>query len=317
VRSSTTIVAQPEAATVAACRAKRSMISSRAMSGWESDEVAKRWKANAEMRNRYLAAATQAMFDLARLAPGRRVLDLGTGAGDVALRAAGIVGPQGKVVAIDSSPGMVEAARGSVREAGTANVTVAEMDAQSLSFPEASFDAVLARMVLMFVEDLPRALAGIARVLAPGGRFAATTWSAIERNPFHSALHDVARGYGPLPDPPPEIVRAFRLSDLDALRRALTAAGFRDVEVRTVGGERVIPSIAEELEHQKTFPPVALLFARLSASERGKAWTEVARRWRAYERPDGACVFPQEMLVLGAAGGGAHQRRPELKGSRK
>src|SRR5438105_2774063 len=221
------------------------------MSGWKSAEVAERWKENAEARNRYLAAATEAMFDLARLAPGMRVLELGTGSGDVALLASARVGPSGRVLAVDSSSGMVDVARTSVRDAGAANVIVETMDAQALRLPDAGFEAALARMVLMFMDDLPHALSEIARVLVPGGRFAATVWSAPENNPFHAALIEVARGFGPLPEPAPEIVRAFRLCDAEALRRAVEAAGFADVEVRVVRSERVVPSIPAEIARQR------------------------------------------------------------------
>jgi len=240
------------------------------------------------------------MLELARLAPGARVLELGAGSGDVALMASARVGAQGSVLATDCSEGMVTAARASAHEAGATNVRVEQMDAQALDVPAASFEAALARMVLMYLNDLPRALAGVLRALAPGGRFAATTWSALEKNPHHAALVEVARAYGPIPEPAPEVVRAFRLSSPDALRSACEAAGFREVEVRVVSGERTVPSIEAEVARLGTWPPVAALFAALDDATRARAWDEVARRWRAFEGPRG-CVTPSEMLVLGAS----------------
>ena len=171
------------------------------MTAWNRSDVADEWRRNAESRNRYLAPATDAMFELARLEPGDRVLDLGTGAGDVAVMAAARVGSHGSVVATDASAAMVGAAQATLRDAGTSNATVRQMDVQAIDLPDASVDAVLARMVLMFIDDLPRALAGVARVLSPGGRFVAATWSALAQNPFHAALIGVAREHGPLPEP--------------------------------------------------------------------------------------------------------------------
>jgi ubiquinone/menaquinone biosynthesis C-methylase UbiE len=268
---------------------------------WFVAGIAEQWRQGAEERNRYLAPATEAMFALARIVRGMRVLDLGTGAGDVAIMAAERVGPLGSVLATDASEEMVQSASLATREAGALNVTVRRMDARALDLQEASFDAVLARMVLMFVDDLTLALEGIARVLARGGRFAATTWSALANNPFHAAIIDAAREHGPLPEPVPEFVRAFRLSDPDALLQAAKAAGLREVEVRAVAGERRVPSIAEEVERQKNWPLVAAIFASLDDTKKERAWTEVERRLCAFERPDGGAIFPTEILVLGAS----------------
>jgi ubiquinone/menaquinone biosynthesis C-methylase UbiE len=270
------------------------------MSGWQGRDTAELWRRNAEARNRYLASATAAMLDLARLAPGKRVLDVGTGAGDVALMAAERVGRCGSVVATDPSEAMVAAAEQAVRDTGAHNVTVLCMDAQAIDLAEASFDAALARMVLMFVDDRARALGQIARVLVPGGRFAATTWSAPERNPFHAALLDVAElAARPQRPPQAEIVRAFGLADPERLRRIVEQGGFADVEVHTVRGERIVASVAAEIERHKAWPPVAELFAALDEPARARAWAQVEERWRAFERADG-CVFPSEMLVVGA-----------------
>ncbi len=270
------------------------------MSDWFVAGVAERWRQGKEERNRHLAPATEVMFALARIEPGMRVLDLGTGAGDVAIMAAERVGAKGSVLATDASQEMVQSASLAAREAGTANVKVRRMDVRAIDLEEASFDAVLARMVLMFVDDLTAALGGVARLLAPGGRFAATTWSALANNPFHAAIIDVAREQGPLPEPVPAFVRAFRLSDPDTLLHAANAAGLRDVEVRAVAGERRVPSIAEELERQKSWPLVADIFASLDDSKKERAWAEVERRLRGFEGPDGGAIFPSEVLVLGA-----------------
>ena len=271
------------------------------MGEWSVASIAEQWRQAAAERNRYLAPATEVMFALARIGRGMRVLDLGTGSGDVAIMAAERVGALGSVLATDASDAMVQSASLAVREAGASIVKVRRMDARTIDLREASFDVVLARMVLMFVDDLTLTLRGVRRVLAPGGRFAATTWSALANNPFQAAMIDVAREEGPLPEPVPEFVRAFRLSDPDALRQAGEAAGLHEVEVRAVAGERCVPSIADELERQKSWPLVAGIFASLDDTKKRRAWTEVERRLRGFERPNGGAVFPTEVLVLCAS----------------
>lgn len=76
----------------------------------------------------------------------------------------------------DFSPGMVAAARQAL--ADQPNFTFEQVDAQAIPYPDASFDFVMAHYMLYHVPDRPRALAEIARVLKPGGRFFAVTLGA-------------------------------------------------------------------------------------------------------------------------------------------
>lgn len=86
---------------------------------------------------------------LAGLAPNNHVLDVGSGTGIVALRAAGTMGPSGRVVGIDLSDGMLEVARQNAREQGLADcVEFRKMDAESLDCQNGSFDAVVSLFAL-------------------------------------------------------------------------------------------------------------------------------------------------------------------------
>jgi methyltransferase family protein len=80
------------------------------------------------------------------------VLDLGSGAGDMALLAARLVGPEGSVVGVDSNPAILETARARARDAGHSNVSFKAGDIRELTL-ELEFDAVIGRYVLMFVPD--------------------------------------------------------------------------------------------------------------------------------------------------------------------
>lgn len=98
-----------------------------------------------------------------------RVLDLGSGAGDVALLAARLVGSGGEVVGVERDPSAVESANSRVREAGIANVHVLHADAQTLEGVDGAFDAVVGRLVLMYLPDPVAALARAAELLRPDG----------------------------------------------------------------------------------------------------------------------------------------------------
>jgi ubiquinone/menaquinone biosynthesis C-methylase UbiE len=113
-------------------------------------------------------AITRRVLGEAGLRPGMRVLDAGTGAGDVALLAAELVGPAGSVVGIDRNPAVLEIARVRARSAGLANVTFVAGDLRDPA-PGRDFDAVLGRLVLMHVPDPAAALRHLCHCLRPGG----------------------------------------------------------------------------------------------------------------------------------------------------
>jgi ubiquinone/menaquinone biosynthesis C-methylase UbiE len=128
------------------------------------------------------------ILDLAGLAEGESVLDIGCGTGSLALAAKRRVGPSGSVHGIDPSPEMVERARSKARRAKL-DVRLEAGVAQELELPDASVDVVFAMLVL---HHLPHdALLGagreIQRVLTPGGRFLAVDIDLDDaRNPRRS-----------------------------------------------------------------------------------------------------------------------------------
>jgi ubiquinone/menaquinone biosynthesis C-methylase UbiE len=116
----------------------------------------------------FLGRTTERLFRLAGLRPGMRVLDVGCGAGDVALLAAGLVGSGGEVVGIDTDRSAIEVARGRVRSLGLTNVSFIEGDART-GGPDGTFDAAVGRLVLMYCRDPADALRRIAARIRPGG----------------------------------------------------------------------------------------------------------------------------------------------------
>jgi arsenite methyltransferase len=109
-------------------------------------------------------------WQLGRLSPGERVLDLGSGAGTDSLVAAQMVGEQGHVTGIDMTPAMLAKARTAAAELGLENVEFVESEAERLPFADASFDVVISNGVIDLIPDKDAVFAELHRVLVPGGR---------------------------------------------------------------------------------------------------------------------------------------------------
>lgn len=104
----------------------------------------------------------------AGVAEGMNVLDVGSGAGDIALMAAGIVGPSGKVVGVDVNPDALKVARARAMEAGFTNVEFVEGDCRTADLGD-GFDAMIGRLVLTYLPDPAGALRSLVDRLRPGG----------------------------------------------------------------------------------------------------------------------------------------------------
>ncbi len=99
---------------------------------------------------------------------GMKVLDIGSGAGDVAMAAAQLVGPQGSVVGVDMNAAILETARARVRQAGHHNITFIAGDAREVELAN-DFDALVGRLVLMYLPDPGTALRQLVTHLRPRG----------------------------------------------------------------------------------------------------------------------------------------------------
>jgi len=114
--------------------------------------------------------------DRLRLQPGARVLDLCCGTGASALPAAEAVGPRGSVLGVDLTDALVQQARARAAALGLGQATFQCADVESLTFPPASFEAIVSVFGLFFVPDMRGMLTRAWGWLAPGGQLAITAW---------------------------------------------------------------------------------------------------------------------------------------------
>jgi ubiquinone/menaquinone biosynthesis C-methylase UbiE len=172
--------------------------------------------------DRRFAPVVEAFADSAALRTGERVLDLGTGTGAVARRAAADVGPGGRVVGVDVSAEMIARARRAAAQVTTPALTFIQARAESVPTRDEVFDVVLACLSMMYVIDRAAAAREIARVLGRGGRFLAAAWAGPEHCDIVRFQQAAARFAGP---PPVAGVGPGALADPGEFLRQLAAAG--------------------------------------------------------------------------------------------
>ena len=184
---------------------------------------------------RYSTLLSPQMADLADVAPGQRVLDVGCGPGALTAVLVDRVGA-GKVVAVDPSEPFVEAAR--VR---FPDVDVRHAPAEDLPFEADSFDAAIAQLVVHFMTDPVAGLREMRRVTRPGGVVAACVWDhAGGRGPL-SLFWEAARQLDPTAADELRLAGARR----DHLGELFKSAGISDVEQSEFGVTLQHPSFDE------------------------------------------------------------------------
>ncbi len=207
-------------------------------------------KAAIEAANAYEALFVPALFRqwaprvvaAAKIAPGERVLDVACGTGILAREAAATTGPRGSVAGLDPGPGML-----AVAERLAPGIEWRRGTAESLPFPDDSFDAVVSQFGLMFFEDKRRALREMHRVLRPGGRLAVAVWDALDRiSAYATEVELLDRIAGA---PAADALRApFVLGDREILEALFAEAGVAPVDVETRPGTARFPSIRTMVE---------------------------------------------------------------------
>lgn len=115
-------------------------------------------------------AGTGNPFAMGELAPGEKVVDVGSGGGIDSLVAARMVGSKGKVIGIDMTPEMLERARAAAAESGLDNVEFREAYMEEIPVTDGWADVVISNGVLNLTPDKQKTLAEMFRVLRPGGR---------------------------------------------------------------------------------------------------------------------------------------------------
>ena len=199
------------------------------------------WEAQAQAYHRFFSSITtrviDSLLDAAGVGPDSRVLDVACGPGYVA---AACAARGADVVGVDVAREMVGLAR-----RHHPHIRFEQADAEQLPFDDDAFQAVVGSFAILHLARPERAAAELARVLAPGGALALSTWDAPDRCRLLGLFVDAVAEVGA--EPPADVPSGppfFRFSDDEQFASLLQAAALVEVRVQTVAFAVRLPSAA-------------------------------------------------------------------------
>ncbi|MGV3588943.1 MAG: class I SAM-dependent methyltransferase [Adhaeribacter sp.] len=262
---------------------------------WQA--AAEAWYRWSPTLNQWLGKATDQMLAMANIAEGQQVLDVAAGAGEQSITAARKVGPTGLVLATDISSNILEFAQQMANQAGLNNIKTEVMDGENLTLPDASFDAVISRVGLIYFPDQQRALKEMLRVLKPGGKVAAIVYSTPDKNKFFSVPVSIIRNRAQLPPPLPGQPGPFSLGAEGVIEKVFTQAGMVNVKSALIDSPLRLPSAKECVRFEKeSFGALHQMMSGLPQEEKNAVWQEIEQELQQFETPTGF-VGPCEMVV--------------------
>jgi SAM-dependent methyltransferase len=244
-----------------------------------------------------LGPAARSLVEWSDLRDGEAIVDIGCGTGAAARCAAEKVRASGQVAGVDVNAGMLDVARSLAPVQGGV-IEWFENTAYQLPFTEGSFDAALCAQTLQFLEDRPRALAEMYRVLKTGGRIAVSLWCDIRECPYFRVLVEgVTKHIGA--ESAAGLRAAFGLSDLEAIRALLAGAGFKSVTTTVKELDLELPRLQDFVPLHVSATPMSTGFFAASAEARRAVVYDMSEDLAPYETGQGIRVPFRTHLVMG------------------
>ena len=266
------------------------------LDGWR--ETAQYWTKYSDTIAKMFAPLTEAMIERAGIHEGQSVLDVAGGAGEPSLTIAERVGPNGSVTCTDAVAQMVEAARDEANRRGLKNMQFQQCTADSLPFPDNSFDVVVSRLGVMFFLDSVGAMREMLRVVKPGGSLTFAVWYKSDVNPFCYLVSGVMDQHVKAAEADPNAPNAFRFAELGKLAGVMKEAGAIDVRDEIVSFDIEAPLSALEFwtMRSQTSDTLREKLAKLPAAEQSQIAEEVQQAVKDFF-PDNRMKFPTQMLI--------------------
>jgi ubiquinone/menaquinone biosynthesis C-methylase UbiE len=221
----------------------------------------------------FMGGFAEMALEVAGLLPGEQVLDVATGTGVLAVRAAKTAK---RVVAVDYAESMLARLRARLERDELKNVDVKQMDGMRLELESDTFDAAFSMFGLIFFPDRRRGFGELYRVLKPGGRAVVAGWGPMENAPVLSAMAGAVREALPELPPPPAVIPAFSLKDPAQFAAEMVQEGFDRVTILTRTLEQTFDGSAEEFFEKQSGANV--MVAGLREKLPAAKWKEVEKK---------------------------------------
>ncbi len=276
-----------------------------AVRAWDT-VLYERWKSNRKVFVGALGEVTGDVFEFFPPSRSARCIDIGCGFGETTQQLAGLVGPGGFALGIDSSPRFIEDARSEAREAGVENVAFEVSDAQTAEW-EPIYDYAFSRMGTQFFAAPVPAMRAIRGALKPGGRLAKICWRRKAESPMWAETERVVQQFLSRPDeyeadtcgPGP-----FSLGNPETTRGILEAAGFDEVELHQRDFDYFMGADMDEaIDAMLAIGPGAELIrlnGEYGESCRGEIAKALRDHYTAWQQPDGSIVGRGSAWIVAA-----------------
>lgn len=214
-----------------------------------------------------LSHHSEAVFPGLPVHAGDRVLDVGCGFGDTAIKLAKTVGPTGSVLGVDCCDAFLQHARVQALSEKPGNLHFMRGDAE-VALPTDQFDFVFARFGTMFFANPVAGLRNMRRALKPGGRMVHIVWRNRADNPWLSMAKDIVLDY--LPQPGAEAQTCgpgpFSMSDEDTVRAMMQSAGYTDITLERVDAPVLVGrDVKDAIAFQLAIGPAGEVFREAGA----------------------------------------------------
>lgn len=264
---------------------------------WE--EKSAEWKKTAYETVSKDDVPNQMLIDVAGVQVGDTVLDLASGTGEPSISIALHVGGQGRVVATDMTPNMLDAARRRAERLDLDNMRFEVCRMEVLPFEDRSFDAVTCRFGIMHASDPLTALKEARRVLKPGKKAAYMVHGPRESNTLWTTVHVTAPRLLQIDDSK-RVEHHFKFSEGDELAQLFRSAGFDAVEEKELC-RTLVKSGAEPFWNQLLTRDYGKIIQALDESRRADVHEAMAAAFQEYRDGGDYKIFTSQRFIVGTA----------------
>ncbi len=252
-----------------------------------------------------LTQHSEAVFPSLPVHKGDRVLDVGCGFGDTAMKLANIVGPSGKVVGVDCCDAFLDYAVGDAEAKGVTNISFMRGDAE-IELPSSQFDFAFARFGTMFFANPVAGLRNMRKALRPGGRMVHIVWRNRADNPWLSMAKDVVLDF--LPQPGTDALTCgpgpFSMSNEETVTAMMKSARYENIDLQRVDAPVLVGNdVDDAIAFQLAIGPAGEVFREAGAKaeeKRSEIEAALAKAINAQKKSAEGIVMDSSSWVISA-----------------